>query len=463
MKKKIAVIGNGAVGCKIALDLANTDEVNVTLIGDKSRIGSGSRAAGAMLNVFSEMEMDQLSNEPLKTKFQMGHYSLKIWPEYVSQLENSTGLKIRTGSGCKIIKNEMTTPYELETHNYLKSLANKFPGDIEVSGEDIELPNEFCIDARSYLEALDLSVQNTAEIAYEDYSGQYSFRTSHDNGESVTLASNSNYLFGNFDAVVIAAGSFSSQIFNSDQFLFEKIQPVYYGMGTALRFYNTPVNSGGYVGPGYSRTMNRGGACGFHILPCNGYSYFGATNTINFIPEFDPRVEGLSVLTKGLISEFDAQYHRCSVNPIVGFRPTTLDSFPLLGRMNKLPIYIATGTKRDGLTASLYISDYICKSVVGKIPEDSDFFSAIKVEQFAPERALISYFDKDLAIVKTAKNRVAGRVMHSREPITETDWKMQVEREVQVVRDIYETIGNRVPVDFGIHPELLNMFEYHRH
>ena len=37
------------------------------------------------------------------------------------------------------------------------------------------------------------------------------------------------------------------------------------------------------------------------------------------------------------------------VNVLTGSRPTTLDSFPLLGKLKDFNIYVATGTKRDEL------------------------------------------------------------------------------------------------------------------
>jgi len=460
--KKIAVIGNGAIGSKLALDLASKGDIEITLFGGQERRGSASKAAGAMINVFSELEVDQFEHAGLKTKFQMGHYSLKFWGEYIQTLEEKTGIRIRTGTGCKIIKNEGTTPYELETHNYLAGLAKDFPDDLLVNDDGIYIKSEFCIDSRAYLEALDLLIAEEPRISFVNYTNSYIFNTANDFNKSIFLSNNLGDHFGRFDNIIIAAGSFSNDIIKSDQFLFGNVQPIFYGIGSALRFYNVPVNAEGDVGSGFTRTMNRGGACGFHVVPCNGYSYFGATNSINFIPEFDSRVESLSILSRGLVEEFGIEYKKSPCKPIVGFRPTPLDSFPLIGKMNSCPIYFATGTKRDGLTASIYISDFICNQIAGAEPKDPDYYSQIDIALFQPERELLSYFDKKVAIEKAAKNRVAGRVMHSRELMLAKDWDDAVEKETENVANIYNKLKITLPPSFGIHPELINMFEYSR-
>lgn len=64
---RIGILGNGSIGSIIALNLAEEGH-EVILFGKTNREGSASKAAGAMLNVFGELEYGQLENEPLKKK-----------------------------------------------------------------------------------------------------------------------------------------------------------------------------------------------------------------------------------------------------------------------------------------------------------------------------------------------------------------------------------------------------------
>lgn len=462
MKKKVAVIGNGAIGAKIALDLVSTEEVEVTLFGDPHRRGGASKAAGAMINVFSEIECDHFEHEGLKTKFQMGYYSLKFWKKYIDDLESDTGFSIHTGSGCEIIRNEHTSPYEDESHKYLSRLSNNYNDDLICDSENIFIKTEFSIDARSYLRALDYLIQRSDNISFVDYFGSYIFNTAYDGGNCILLSNSVGENFGRFDDVVIAAGSFSNDIIRSDQFLFSKVQPIFYGIGSALGFFGVSVNTESLVEPRIVRTMNRGGACGFHLLKGNDYDYFGATNSISFIPEFKPRADSLAVLANGLSTQFGKGFGRSQCEPLVGFRPTSLDTFPLLGKIANYPIHFATGNKRDGLTSSIYISDLICYNIIGKVPQDIAFFSEINSQLFRPEREKISYFNKDIAIRKAAENRAAGALMHSGKIVSDVEWSNLVEVEIKNIQSIYEAVGYKIPEDFGVHPEMLNMVLYDR-
>ena len=64
---KIGILGNGSIGSATALYLADAGH-KVLLFGNKKRQGSASKAAGAMLNVFGELENNHFENVALKKK-----------------------------------------------------------------------------------------------------------------------------------------------------------------------------------------------------------------------------------------------------------------------------------------------------------------------------------------------------------------------------------------------------------
>ena len=74
----VAIIGNGIIGTMIAYRLSKMKN-SVALIGPKNRKGSASMAAGAMLNVFGEIDYDIENNDYLKRKINLGILATKKW------------------------------------------------------------------------------------------------------------------------------------------------------------------------------------------------------------------------------------------------------------------------------------------------------------------------------------------------------------------------------------------------
>ena len=70
-------------------------------------------------------------------------------------------------------------------------------------------------------------------------------------------------------------------------------------------------------------------------------------------------------LQKSLTREINTNYSNLSIKKIiVGHRPTTIDTYPLLGPTSLEGVYLATGTKRDGLTMSLLIGLEISNLII---------------------------------------------------------------------------------------------------
>ena len=75
------VVGNGSVGSAIAYELSKnaSKEFKIGIFGKNSREGSASLAAGAMINVFGEIEYDSLSSRQNETRFKMLLNSKDLW------------------------------------------------------------------------------------------------------------------------------------------------------------------------------------------------------------------------------------------------------------------------------------------------------------------------------------------------------------------------------------------------
>lgn len=166
---KIGILGNGSIGCATAIYLAEAGH-NVTLFGNKLREGSASKAAGAMLNVFGELEYGQLENEPLRKKFDLARSSLNIeWPYLLKKIYGSNTKNVLKQRKTIIFKNKFSSPYEIKHFNYLKSkqkyfkneiigakkrFKNYLPYELKSADEFIEL-DEGYINTAEYLNKID--------------------------------------------------------------------------------------------------------------------------------------------------------------------------------------------------------------------------------------------------------------------------------------------------------------------
>ena len=82
----VAIIGNGIIGTLLAYNLRKFR--NICLLGPSNRNGSASTAAGAMLNVFGEVDYDKATDDYLAQKIKIGFQSQKLWREFEKKIKN---------------------------------------------------------------------------------------------------------------------------------------------------------------------------------------------------------------------------------------------------------------------------------------------------------------------------------------------------------------------------------------
>ena len=337
---RIGIIGNGAVGLMIAYRLSLKKDFQLTYLvmeHEPERVQS----CWCYVGCYSEIEAEQFEDPALHTRFRLAERSLRDWPELLERIQSDTKADLSIQKGVKVIKSSVTTPYENEQLEYLKYVEELFPEDVQNSNEFIKLPTEMSFDARKYLKSLSSYLASKQNVTFINENPRFYFSGLTDT--SCTLSWNSQSNSETYDHVIIAAGSGTRDILFSDKELFEGIPDVFYGIGTALIIEDVKQNN--FVsqhGKTVVRTMNRGGACGYHLVNCNSYYYFGATNSIHHKPEFKPRVESLNNLTNYLKKEFSKDFELQLADYIVGFRPTTADTLPLLGGIKNNRIIFAT-------------------------------------------------------------------------------------------------------------------------
>ena len=147
--------------------------------------------------------------------------------------------------------------------------------------------------------------------------------------------------------------------------------------------------------------------------------YVGATNRVSHIPLNNPIISSITGLQNSFVKEFNSDHHDMKIMKIhVGHRPTSLDSFPIIGPTSIKGLWIASGTKRDGITLSPLIGKAVANMVLNKkqilVPKD-----------FFPERKPLFTMTKKEGIEKAVKHIFSAAYQHQLE-FPMANWKEPV-------------------------------------
>ena len=89
----LAIIGNGIIGTLLAYNLKKNKKI--CLVGSSKRHGSASVAAGAMLNVFGEVDYDKSSDDYLEKKIKIGFESQQLWKKFKKKIKNKNNIFVQ--------------------------------------------------------------------------------------------------------------------------------------------------------------------------------------------------------------------------------------------------------------------------------------------------------------------------------------------------------------------------------
>src|SRR5882724_423876 len=100
----LVVIGNGIVALTTAFRIAGSAGPNdrIRIVGPRTRDGSATLAAAAMLNSFAEIEVGSLDTDVDRLQFELGRRATQLWPAFgdalVRAVEPAAGIE-RLGYG----------------------------------------------------------------------------------------------------------------------------------------------------------------------------------------------------------------------------------------------------------------------------------------------------------------------------------------------------------------------------
>ena len=155
---KVAIVGSGAIALSTALEIKReSPKTEITVIGNLSRFGA-SRAAGAMLNILSEIDWFNANTELMEWKLRNRHNCLDTWTNKIGYLRQVTSLSedLMYGEGTEIkLLKDTATDIEKSSYQAMINCADKHNIElVESSTDEYEsflIPDEKSVDSNQYL------------------------------------------------------------------------------------------------------------------------------------------------------------------------------------------------------------------------------------------------------------------------------------------------------------------------
>ena len=416
MTYDLVVIGNGIIGALCALNIKlNSPKLKIALIGKANRPFSASTGAGAMANVYAEIEKGPFKDQNEARYLQIGLSARDKWLKILNKIKIKD--KVVTARDTIVFLKKTSSAFEEFNYANMQevSILNRcaqnlskkeinfiFPETFKNISEATKLKGEFALCTKSLFLHLDklikekniklidshaskvnLISQNIAEIEFNDQ----------------TKGIKTNKL-------IVAAGPSSEILFNKNL----KIIPMLQGVGSAIILHDLkilPKSFNKYV----IRTVNRGGAqCGLHTVPrANNTLYLGAGNYISKPGKKTHRLETIRYLYDLFTNELVGKKNSYSLvgDLSIGYRPRTADGFPSIGCHGKYQnIFFATGTNRVGLTWAPEISNEASNWFFEK--ETSGLFQG-----WEPNRKFIAYGSDNECIDYFVNSRISAGLEHN--------------------------------------------------
>jgi glycine/D-amino acid oxidase-like deaminating enzyme len=457
---KIVVIGNGSIALMTAWEtIKRIPDAEITLLAPHARPGSASIAAAAMFNSFAEIEVGTLENEFEKAKWLFNNNATPYWKKTLPELEDESGLKIHHGFGTFLINNHVSDSLEDQNFEAIHSALKEFnephqllnPEEIpnykpEIKGRAsrcIYIPNEGYCNPIDLIKALEkVIVKSGRANLIDDYCT--SIKTNSLGTITTAVGSNGQQYSG--DIFLLAPGANFSKIVQGSNLNLE-FPRIFYGAGcTAL------LKTGSNTIENCIRTPNRGLACGLYTVPRgNNETIIGASNSISPWPVKNPGSGSVYSLLKGAMEQINTVFYKAELKTInMGWRPTSEDTLPMIGGTEISNLYVATGTKRDGLHCSPLIAICLIDSMLGQE-------TAYDLSLFAPDRKPVKIYSRKDAIEKYVRHVMNANYQHDFIPAK----NRMLEQMENMYRQDIETLHDRLGAQsWGIPPELVDMYRY---
>jgi len=457
---KVVVIGNGAVGLMIAREaIKKFNDAVVVVVGPRDRIGCASLAAAAMFNSFAEIDAGTLKNPIERDKWLFNHEASPLWPECLKEIAAESGEALCKGFGTYLINNHASDMLEDENFDAVIDALREFnepfeavspseiphyrPSSSKRAGRAIFIPSEGWVNPVQLLGAITRAIERTGRAQFIDNTCTSLIAGSGGKIESVRLKDGS-AVAG--DVFVLAPGANFSEIIEASS-LDISFPRVFYGVGCTV-----VLGTGKATLSNCIRTPNRGLACGIYSAPRDDeHTIVGASNLIAPWPMPRARVTSVYTLLKSAMEQINEEYYRADLTTVnVGWRPTSEDTLPMIGKTAIENLLVATATKRDGLHCSPLIAQCIV-DLMGDQPSRYD------ISLFKPDRVPVRTMSREDAVQLFVRHSMNANYQHDFVPAK----NRMVEQMENMYRQEIEQLHDQVGADtWGIPPEMINMYRY---
>ena len=473
------IIGNGIVALSTAFRLARRakESDKITIIGKSSRTGSATLAAAAMLNSFAEIEVGALEHETDLYRFELSHEATQMWPKFEEDIIAAGGSNLPKACGsCQVLSGgcydrgtyivNNTAADDLDDENYdaivaalemfneqhahvnPRDIPNYAPQQPYRATRAVYIPNEGWLNPRIVIEKLDKVLRLFPQVEFLDANAD---RLTAKNASITSVVLDDGRIVEG-DAYLLATGATATDLLTKSAIGIE-MQRVFYGVGTSIE-----IKSPDYPHTKCIRTPNRGLACGIYSVPYfqgpddkNDHILIGASNFISPVPYAYGRLTSVEGLTSAAMQQINHNFYRADLVRVnVGWRPTSQDTYPLLGRSSIANLVIATGTKRDGFHLAPLISEMMADVLEGKAIDE-------RMSVFAPERPLIKTMTRDEGIAKAVRHQISAAYQHGYAPSKSRMPASVIAMHKDAMEKLYDAVGI---TDWGIPPEMLDMYRY---
>lgn len=461
MKKfDILVIGNGILGTSVAYALINEDpSLKIAVIGHRERRGSATIAAGAMLNCFGEISKFTFHSKASLEKFNIAREATKQWPEWLDKINSqlTSQDKITITPGTYLLLNNKAGHRESENFSAIyKALklyqepfeevdASLIPG-ISPSADAralraLYLPNEGALNPLLLLTAIEKACVHLGITFLDTLATEILL----DKNKIVGIKTEDGGILQT-PVTVLAAGSYTQKLIDQIPSLTKRIPKILAGVGCSLL-----LKADNHQLKSVVRTPNRSGSCGIHLIPYNkstDFLYMGASNNIRLFPKAHPKGRDVYYLLERAMEQFNQSLHKAEIiSWQIGNRPTTFDTFPLIGSTSIQGLWLLTGTYRDGIHDSPVLATSIAKEILGS--------KSLVTHLFQPERFPIEVMSKEHALEEFADQYVSVGYEHNMK-LPKIAWDSMI-KEMAYKR--MENLYQQLEIDLGLSPDLLFMFD----
>jgi glycine oxidase len=455
----VVIVGNGIVALQTARRIVHDDpDVSVTLVGPSARGGSASLAAAAMFNSFCEVDVGTFDSPFERLKFDFNRAGSPMWPDLLEQLRAESGLAINAGFGTFLINNTVSDSLEDENYEAVRDALIAYSEPFEdvdprsVPGYNpapharalraLFIPREGWVNPVQLIAALDVLLAKEPRVRVVDAAVE----TMEASGDAIIgVTTDSGERIGGDVFIVATGASFSALVERSA--LPISFQRVFFGAGASIRLKTERATLSNCV-----RTPNRGGACGTYAAPQDpDHTLVGASNFISPVPVAAPRLTSVFGLLEGAVEQINHDFYRAELSAVnFGWRPTSSDGIPMVGRTDLRNLLVATGTKRDGLHCSALIAEILSALAFGGTP-------SFDVTAFKPDRPITRTMTRAQSVRTLVRHAINAAYQHgfrsSRNRMTD-DLVAHYTREYEALHD---AVGAH---DWGIPPEMKDMYSY---